>query len=164
MRRAVEARAAGNWPREEGRGEITLAFDQRHRRRIRLRCDDGAGLLLDIPEATARRDGDGLHCEDGSWVAVRAAPEDVVDVHCDSPRDILRVAWHLGNRHLPVELLGDGGLRFRADHVIEAMVRGLGARTMRRQAPFSPESGAYSDTRHVPHAAGEHAHADDAIA
>ena len=74
MRRAVEARAAGNWPREEGRGEITLAFDQRHRRRIRLRCDDGAGLLLDLSEATALRDGDGLHCEDGSWVAVRAAP------------------------------------------------------------------------------------------
>lgn len=156
MRRAVEARARGEWPREEERGAITLRFDERHRRRIRLRCDDGNSLLLDLPEAKALCEGDGLRCDDGSWVKVHAAAEEVVDVHCDSPRRLLRVAWHLGNRHLPVEVLGDMGLRVRADHVIESMVEGLGARCERRLAPFSPEGGAYAKSGHV---AGGHSHA-----
>lgn len=160
----MEARAAGEWPREEGRGEITLRFDQRHRRRIRLQCDDGNSLLLDLSEARALRDGDGLHCEDGSWVTVRAAPEEVVDVHCDSAHTLLRVAWHLGNRHLPVEILGSCSLRFRADHVIESMVQGLGARSERRLAPFSPEAGAYAKADHAQHEPGGHAHADPADA
>ena len=156
----MEARTAGEWPREEGRGEITLRFDQRHRRRIRLQCDDGNSLLLDLPEARALREGDGLRCEDDSWVAVHAAPEEVVDVHCDSAHTLLRVAWHLGNRHLPVEILDECGLRFRADHVIETMVEGLGARCERRRAPFSPEAGAYAKADHASHPPGGHAHAD----
>ena len=160
MQRAIEAKAAGEWPREAGRREITLRFDQRHRRRIRLQCDDGHSLLLDLPEARALCEGDGLRCEDDSWITVHAAPEDVVDVSCDSARTLLRVAWHLGNRHLPVEILDAYGLRFRADHVIEAMVEGLGARSERRLAPFSPEAGAYASEGHAPHGRGEHTHAD----
>jgi len=155
----VEARTRGQWPREEERGAITLRFDQRHRRRIRLQCDDGNSLLLDLPEAQALCEGDGLRCEDGSWVTVHAAPEEVMDVLCDSPRGLLRVAWHLGNRHLPVEVLGETGLRVRVDHVIESMVEGLGARCERRLAPFSPEGGAYAKDGHE---AGSHNHADPA--
>lgn len=124
-------------------GTVTLGYDDRHRRRMRLRTDQAEEFLLDLQRATLLRDGDGLRLDDGRWLAVAAAPEDVVDVHGATPQATARLAWHLGNRHLPVQILADGGIRFRYDHVIEEMVAGLGGRAARRQAPFTPEGGAY---------------------
>ena len=148
MRRATRAAASGDWPVEAETGSVTLVYDDRHRRRLKLTTDAGETILLDLSRAALLGDGDGLRLEDGNWVRVRAAPEDVVDVRGVSDRDTVRLAWHLGNRHLPVQILHDGGIRFRQDHVIEAMIQGLGGRTERRQAPFTPEGGAYAHGAH----------------
>jgi urease accessory protein len=121
----------------------TLAHDDRHRRRLRLATDSGAPFLLDLPEARLLRDGDLLALDDGRLVLVRAAPEPVLEVAAEGPTALARLAWHLGNRHTPVEVLADGRLRLRADHVLAAMLEGLGARVTATTAPFTPESGAY---------------------
>src|SRR5215469_15684229 len=97
-------RRAGQWPAKIAAGAITLDFDARHRRRIRLTADQGEDILLDLPEAVAMADGDGLQLEDGRWLRVRAAAEPVVEVRHRDPKQLVRVAWHLGNRHLPTEI------------------------------------------------------------
>jgi urease accessory protein len=132
------------------RGSITLAYDERHRRRVVLAADDGTELLLDLPEAVLLREGDGLELEDGSHLVVHAAEEELCEVRCESPQALARIAWHLGNRHLPVEIL-EGALRIRFDPVCAEMLRGLGAEVERRRGPFTPEGGAYG-------ALGHHAH------
>ena len=142
MRRATAMARAGQWPAERAAGAVTLDFDSRHRRRLRLAADDGAAFLLDLAKPVALRDGDGLRLEDDTWIAVRAAPEAVVDITCAERRELLRVAWHLGNRHLPTQIL-DGALRIRDDHVIVDMVRGLGAEIRKHTVAFDPEGGAY---------------------
>jgi urease accessory protein len=144
MRRLVRAAKARSWPSEEAADGLTMPFSERHRRRIRLTTDGGSSVLLDLPQPVTLADGDGLAFEDGGWLAVRAAEEDVLDVEAGDPRHLARLAWHLGNRHLPTEVLADGRLRIAYDHVIEAMLKGLGARCMRLQAPFQPEAGAYA--------------------
>jgi urease accessory protein len=151
MKRATHFQASGHWPQDAAAGSVTLAYDDRHRRRVRLTTDGGATILLDLDRAAILRDGDGLHLDDDSWIRVAAAPEDVVDVHGATARETARLAWHLGNRHLPVQVLEDGGIRFRYDHVIEAMVQGLGGATKRQQAPFTPEGGAYESGGHHHH-------------
>ena len=144
VRRILRAEAAGRWPAAAARDSVTLAWDDRYRRRLRLTSDGGEALLLDLDRARALHGGDGLALEDGGWVAVVAAPEAVVDVACADARARARFAWHLGNRHVPTQLL-EGGLRFRDDAVIVDMLRGLGASVARLDAPFDPEPGAYSD-------------------
>lgn len=144
MRRILRAVAAGRWPAAAARDSVTLAWDDRYRRRVRLVSDGGEALLLDLDRARALSGGDGLALEDGGWVAVIAAREAVVDVRCADARSLARFAWHLGNRHVPTQLL-EGGLRFRDDPVIVDMLRGLGASTARLAAPFDPERGAYRD-------------------
>ena len=144
VRRILRAEAAGRWPAAAARDSVTLAWDDRYRRRLRLTSDGGEALLLDLDRARALHGGDGLALEDGGWVAVVAAPEAVVDVACADARALARFAWHLGNRHVPTQLL-EGGLRFRDDAVIVDMLRGLGASVARLDAPFDPEPGAYSD-------------------
>lgn len=148
MLRATYSEDAGDWPAEAAVSVVTLAYDDRHRRRLRLTTDAGEAILLDLERATLLRDGDGLRLEDDRWVRVAAAPEGVVDVHGTTARETARLAWHLGNRHLPVQILEDGGIRFRYDHVIEAMVQGLGGTTVRQDAPFTPEGGAYEGGGH----------------
>jgi urease accessory protein len=145
MKRATKVEHAGHWPIEDAVGRVTLTYDDRHRRRLRLRTEAGMDVLLALERAALLRDGDGLQLEDGGWVAVAAAPEDVVDVRGETPRATARLAWHLGNRHLPVQILDDGTIRFRYDHVIEEMVIGLGGAVERKPAPFTPEGGAYGD-------------------
>ena len=161
MRRAIEHFAAGAWPEEQAADSLTLIFDDRHRRRIRLASDAGEPVLLDLPKAIAMADGDGLHCDDGLWIAVRAATEKLVEIQCGDARSLARVAWHLGNRHLPTQLHGTT-IRIRPDHVIEDMVRGLGAQIRFVTAAFQPEGGAYeSETRqqhHHHHNGHSHAH------
>jgi urease accessory protein len=156
MRRAGHIAAAGAWPAQSARTLVTLAFDDRHRRRVRLVSDDGLEFLLDLPEATVLRHGDGLRLDDGSWIAVQAADEDVCDIACPSPESLARIAWHLGNRHLPVQVIA-GGLRIRDDHVIVDMLRGLGASVTRRRAPFDAEGGAYAKG-HGHHHGQDHDH------
>lgn len=155
MNRATHSENSGHWPVEAAVAAVTLTYDDRHRRRMRLTTDTGEPILLDLERATLLRDGDGLRLDDDRWVRVAAAPEDVVDVHGATARETARLAWHLGNRHLPVQILDDGGIRFRYDHVIEAMVQGLGGTTTRQQAPFTPEGGAYAGGGHHHH---DHTH------
>lgn len=140
--RAASVALHEHWPAARRRGTVTLDWDHRHRRRLQLTCDDGAQVLLDLSEAVALRDGDGLVLDDGGVIEVRAAAEPVCDVYAGAT-SLTRLAWHLGNRHLPVEIRGDC-LRIRDDHVIAAMLEGLGARIERLRAPFSPEGGAYA--------------------
>ena len=138
---------SGHWPRHEAVGAITLDFEERHRRRIRLSTDEGEPILLDLPKAVAMADGDGLQLADGRWLRVRAAAEPVVEVRHRDARQLMRLAWHLGNRHLPTEV-GHEVLRIRPDHVIEAMLAGLGAHLTAVRTPFQPEGGAYGAHTH----------------
>ena len=118
---------------------MTLAFDDRFRRRMAMTDDAGGAFLLDLPRAVALDDGDGLELGDGSFLRVVAAPEALMEVRVPGPAEAFaRVAWHLGNRHLPVQIVGDT-IRLRRDHVIEDMLRGLGAEVRDVEAPFMPE-------------------------
>jgi len=143
MRRAIAVHKSGYWPEEAAIDRVTLAFVDRHRRRLRLVADSGNPFLLDLARVQHLADGDGLEFDDGGYVRVCAAPERVLEIEGDGPTHLLRLAWHLGNRHLPVQAL-DGKLRIRDDHVIAEMVERLGGRIARLNAPFDPETGAYA--------------------
>jgi urease accessory protein len=134
---------------------IVLDFDDRHRRRMAMTGTRGLEFLLDLENAVALRGGDALVLDDNRLIEVIAAPEPLVEIRGVDPHHLVRVAWHLGNRHLPTQITGKG-LRIRRDHVIEAMVRGLGARIIEIEAPFDPEGGAYAASEHGH--ASEHAH------
>jgi urease accessory protein len=158
MQNASIHRPAGQWPKEQSEGTLTLDFDARHRRRIRLTADQGEDVLLDLPKAVAMAHGDGLQLEDGRWLEVRAAAETIVEVRHKDPHQLVRLAWHLGNRHLPTEIR-DHVLRIRPDHVIEDMLHGFGAELVKVQAPFQPEGGAYGGNgHHHNHVGGGHHH------
>jgi urease accessory protein len=144
---------AGTWEAVRAVDRVLIDYDHRHRRRIVLRTEGGQDVLLDLPEAVRLRDGDGLLLEAGGVVRVVARPEALAEIHAHDADDLVRIAWHLGNRHLPVQLLA-GHLRIRADHVIEAMVEGLGGHVERIEVPFDPEGGAYAGGH-------QHHHHDD---
>lgn len=148
MRTAVSLHRSGDWPADRARACVTLAWADRHRRRIVLADDAGQDFLLDLPEASLMADGDGLKLLDGGWIAVRAASEAVADVSCPHVDDLLRIAWHIGNRHAPMQLLADGALRIQDDHVLVDMVLRLGGSVARRRAPFHAEGGAYAGEGH----------------
>jgi urease accessory protein len=137
---------AGAWDEAHATDRVLIDFDRRHRRRLVLTTEGGAELLLDFPQAVRLRDGDGLKTETG-LVRVVARPEPLAEIHAHDDAALVRIAWHLGNRHLPVQLIGDR-IRIRADHVIEAMVEGLGGHVDRIEAPFDPEAGAYAGGHH----------------
>ena len=158
MHRASIHLPAGQWPQEKAAGSLTLDFDARHRRRFRLTADQGDDILLDLPQAVAMADGDGLQLEDGRWLKVQAAAEDIVEIRHEDALQLMRIAWHLGNRHLPTEIR-DNVLRIRPDHVIEDMLRGFGAEIAYLQAAFQPEGGAYGHGHHHKHH-GDHHHYD----
>jgi urease accessory protein len=126
---------------------VVLDADERHRRRITLAGERGTVFLLDLPHATALRDGDGLVLDDGAIVRVAGKPEPLVEIAAASPHELARLAWHIGNRHTDLQVVGER-LRIRRDHVLEDMLRGLGARLMPIEAPFDPEPGAYQSHRH----------------
>jgi urease accessory protein len=146
-------RPAGYWPKEKAAGSLTLDFDARHRRRSRLTVDQGEDVLLNLPRAVAMADGDGLQLEDGRWLKIQAAPELLVEIRHKNPNQRVRLAWHLGNRHLPTEIQNQV-LRIRPDHVIEDMLRRFGADLVNVRAPFQPEGGAYGSH----HSHDEHGH------
>jgi urease accessory protein len=142
MKRAIAVHRRGAWPDEAAQDMVTLAYIDRHRRRIRLVSDAGKPFLLDLARAQRLTDGDGLELDDGGYLRVNAAPEPVIEIAA-APTDLLRIAWHLGNRHLPLQVVEDR-LRIRDDHVIAEMVAGLGGEVTRHDAPFDPEIGAYA--------------------
>ena len=144
MRRAIHHRPRGHWPQDAASGSVTLDFDARHRRRVRLGLDDGGEILLDLERAVPMAGGDGLELEDGAWIAVRAAPEPLLEISAADPLLFARLAWHLGNRHVPTEI-GVGVIRIRPDHVLEEMLIRLGALVCSAQMPFQPEGGAYDE-------------------
>jgi urease accessory protein len=126
---------------------VVLDADERHRRRITLAGERGTVFLLDLPHATALRDGDGLVLDDGAIVRVTGKPEPLVEITAISPQELARLAWHIGNRHTDLQVVGER-LRIRRDHVLEDMLRGLGARLTPIEAPFDPEPGAYHHHGH----------------
>jgi urease accessory protein len=165
MIRATHVRPAGDW-HEAAADTVVLGFDDRHRRRMAMTGTRGLAFLLDLAEAVALRGGDALVLEDGRLVEVVAAPEPLAEIRGRDPQHLVRLAWHLGNRHLPTQITGRG-LRIRRDHVIEDMLRGLGARVIEIEAPFDPEGGAYAGgTAHAhghepAHGHAHHDHAHD---
>ncbi len=155
MIRATRVLGQHRW-KEAAADTVVLDFDDRHRRRMAMTGTRGLEFLLDLENAVALRGGDALVLDDGRLVEVVAAPEPLVEIRGADPHHLIRVAWHLGNRHLPTQIMPKG-LRIRRDHVIEAMVKGLGARVVEIEAPFDPEGGAYADPAHD-HAHDDHAH------
>jgi urease accessory protein len=142
MRRASAVRTAGTWNTASAIDRVVLDAGDRHRRRVALTGEGGTAFLLDLPQAAALRDGDGLVLEDGAIVRVTGKLEPLVEITAASAHDLARLAWHIGNRHTDMEVMGDR-LRIRRDHVLEDMLRGLGARMSSLEAPFDPEHGAY---------------------
>jgi urease accessory protein len=132
---------------------IVLDHEGRHRRRVAMTGTRGTEFLLDLPEAVALRGGDALILEDGRLIEIIAAPEALAEVRCTDPRQLARVAYHIGNRHAQAEILANR-IRVRRDHVLEDMVRGLGAKVAHIEAPFEPDTGAYE----APEAAHSHDH------
>jgi urease accessory protein len=151
MRRAVACEAQGAWPAEREVGTATLPFGERFRRRIRLTDDAGLPFLLDLERAVVLADGTGLRLAEGGYIRVVAAAEEVIDIDVGSARELARVAWHLGNRHVPLEIVGERSLRIAADPALAAMLAGLHVRTRLGRAPFTPEPGAYADAAHGLH-------------
>jgi urease accessory protein len=151
--RAEAVLPAGSWDEAREVDRVLIDFDRRYRRRLLLRTEQGREVLLDLPQAARLRHGDGLAVHTGGVVRVCAKPEPLLEIHAHDDDCMMRIAWHLGNRHLPVQLVGRR-LRIRADHVIRDMVEGLGGHVDDIEAPFDPEPGAY--------AGGHHHHEHDA--
>ena len=157
MLRATSVKARETWTGAVA-DTVVLDYNERHRRRVAMTGVRGLAFLLDLPGAVMLRGGDGLMLDDGRLVEVVAAPEPLAEIGCPKPTELVRIAWHLGNRHLPVQIAG-AKLRIRRDHVIEEMVRGFGAKVVGIEAPFEPEGGAYATgTDGHPHANTAHDH------
>ncbi len=122
---------------------LTLPFEQRIKNRLRVTLDDGSAAGLFLERGNTLRDGDCLASDDGLAVRIRAAPETVSVVRCNDPLLFARACYHLGNRHVPLQI-GDELLCYQHDHVLDDMLRGLGLEVTIEQAPFEPEPGAYS--------------------
>ena len=152
VKRGWAIRRAGFWDPVVAVDLVVLDAGDRHRRRIMLKGEQGTEFLLDLDEAVALCDGDGIMLDDGGIVLVTGQPEPLVEVAARTPLALVQLAWHLGNRHTDVQIVG-ARLRIRRDHVLEEMVSGLGGRVTAIDAPFDPEPGA-------PHGAHEHAHGD----
>ena len=158
MKRAREVKAAGHWDHAGAIDSVVLDAHDRHRRRVVLTGERGTTFLLDLLQAAALHDGDGLLLDDGTVVRVVGRPEPLAEITTDNTHELARLAWHIGNRHIDVQITGDR-LRIRRDHVIEDMLRGLGARLAAIEAPFDPEHGAYD---HVYHG-HDHSHDDGQV-
>jgi urease accessory protein len=143
MRRGERLLEKGCFDPAEARDRVTLEFDSRYRRRFRLFTDNHQDILLDLEECAHMRDGDAILLSDGSLVLVQARPEDLLEITAPNSNLLMRIAWHLGNRHLPVQF-SDHALLIRADSVIAEMVRVLGGKVRELKSGFDPESGAYA--------------------
>jgi urease accessory protein len=131
--------------------ELVLPFESRAKSRLRTALTSGEEVGLFLEPGTVLRGGDGLLADDGRVIRVVAAAESVMQVECADARQLARAAYHLGNRHVAVEV-GEGWLRLGADHVLGHMLEGLGLAVRELAAPFEPEPGAYG---------GGHRHGDE---
>jgi urease accessory protein len=143
MKRVTAIKPAGQWDASAARDTIVLDAQDRHRRRVVFVGAEGATYLLDLPRPAQLRDGDALVIEDGAVVRVTGKPEPLVEISAANAQELARLAWHIGNRHIEVQIAGDA-LRIRRDHVLEEMLRGLGATLSYVDAVFDPEHGAYA--------------------
>lgn len=145
--------------RQPATDKVALAYDERKRSRLKIMLASGSEAGIFLERGDHLHDGDRLAAENGAAVVeIRAAPEKLIEAVADSPLLFARAAYHLGNRHVPVQILPNengGTLRFQTDHVLADMVRGLGCAVSDTEAPFQPESGAYGSHGGHPH------HADD---
>jgi urease accessory protein len=137
MKRAYAVKPVGTWPTCSAVDRVILSADDRQRRRMMLTAEGGTEFLLDLPRPTALCPGDGLVLNDGTVVAVAGEPEALSEIIPAAPSDLVRLAWHLGNRHARIQILADR-LRIRCDHVLEDMVGSLGATVKWVDAPFDP--------------------------
>ncbi|HZP76226.1 MAG TPA: urease accessory protein UreE [Pseudolabrys sp.] len=142
MRRVVAIKNAGSWDAATAGDRVVLDAGDRQRRRIALQGQSGSRFLLDLAKPVMLRDGDGLALDDGTMVLVAGAPEALIEISAGSALDTVRLAWHLGNRHTDVQIAGER-IRIRRDHVLEDMLRGLGAKLTTLEAAFDPEPGAH---------------------
>jgi len=139
-------------------GRLTLAIEQRVRSRLRVKLDDGRDAGLFLPRGTLLRGGDRLASDDGQVIEVFAAAETVTTVHCNDVSLLARAAYHLGNRHIPLQV-EDGWLRYQHDHVLDDMLTRMGLEVVVEQAPFEPEAGAYQQAAHGhQHSHNHHSH------
>jgi len=155
MIRASTLLPSGSWDLTKEADRIELPHDGRYRRRIAMRGLGDTVFLLDLAEATMLKDGDGLRLDDGRVVRVIAAIEPLLEITGDTHL-LSRVAWHLGNRHVPAQILPHS-VRIAPDHVLEDMLKKLGAKITHMNATFDPEAGAYAHVEHV-HARADHGH------
>jgi urease accessory protein len=135
-------KAAGEWNAAECVDQVELDADERYLRRAVVTATGGLKFLLNLAQATVLYDGDGLVLDDGRIVRVVSRSEALVEITAATPHDLARLAWHLGNRHTEMQVVGDR-LRIRRDHVLEEMLVRLGAQLTPVEAPFEPERGAY---------------------
>lgn len=159
MLRAISCLKRGDFRDVAIVGSITLDRASRFKRRIALQTDSGMDFFLDLPEATYLADGDGLQLEDGKIIVVRAASEQLFEVHAHDATALARIAWHIGNRHTPCEITSSA-LYIQPDHVLAEMIEGLGGHVHLVQRPFEPEGGAYGGKGPLleSHHHGDHQH------
>ena len=134
-------------PQEKFQAELVLPFELRQKSRLRTQTTTGEEAGLFLPRGAVLRDGDFLQAEDGRVIKVTAKPEKVLQIGCADPVHLARIAYHLGNRHVALQI-GSGWLRIANDYVLRQMVEGLGAVGVLTEAPFEPESGAYGGHHH----------------
>jgi len=127
--------------------ELVLPFEMRQKSRLRTRSETGEEVGLFLPRGELLRGGDYLEADDGRVVRVTAKYEKVLHIGCPDGMHLVRVAYHLGNRHVPLQV-GEGWLRIANDYVLRQMVEGLGAVAVAMDAPFEPEAGAYGGHQH----------------
>jgi urease accessory protein len=131
----------------EVRGQLRLPFESRQKSRLKTKLVSGEEVGLMLPRGEILRGGDLVTASDGRVIEIVAEPEKVLHVECKSAAELAKAAYHLGNRHVPVQV-GDGFLRLTADHVLAEMLKNLGAKVSEMQAPFEPEAGAYAGGHH----------------
>lgn len=144
----VGERVEGTPPAQE---TLTLSFEFRQKSRLLTRLDSGEEIGLFLPRGQVLRGGERLRAEDGRVIEVCAAAETVSTVSGGTPLERMRAAYHLGNRHVPLQVAEDW-LRYVHDHVLDDMVREFGLEVTVEQAPFEPEAGAYGGGHHHAHA------------
>ena len=144
MQRAFAVKPADSWDHTQAVDRVVLNADERHRRRVVLKGEGGTIFLLDLPRPVMLRDGDGLVLEDSGMVQVVGRAESLVAITAVSPEELARLAWHIGNRHIDMQVIGSE-LRIRRDHVLEDMLLRLGAQLTPIEAAFYPEGGAYDE-------------------
>lgn len=140
--------------------KVELPFDERKKSRLKTESTCGMQLGFMLPRGHILRSGTKLEAEDGTLVEVLASPEEVSTVKADDPVALAKAAYHLGNRHVSLQI-GEGWLRYQHDHVLDEMVKGFGLTVVVESTPFEPEEGAYAQGGHSHGHSLDHSHSHD---